>query len=121
MIHKFILSFSRIPKNTICRKIDFEDEEERRIKEGAETLLNLAGIALRKRTNSTHTYEHSKKLKTDSENDVNENTPNEKSAPFKPRLLRVKIKEQRKKVPFNNNNNDEWVKLRREIEKQQNR
>lgn len=31
------------------RKIDFEDDEERRIKEGAETLLNLAGIATFKR------------------------------------------------------------------------
>lgn len=53
--------------------------------------------------------------------DVNENTPNEKSAPLKPRLLRVKIKEHRKKLPLNNNNDDEWMKLRREIEKQQNR
>lgn len=113
--------YSRIPKNTICRKIDFEDEEERRIKEGAETLLNLAGIALRKRSNSTHTYEHPKKMKTEPEHDVNQNTPNEKSAPFKPRLLRVKIKEHRKKVPLNNNNNDEWVKLRREITIQQDR
>lgn len=31
------------------RKIDFEGDEERRIKEGAETLLKLAGIATYKR------------------------------------------------------------------------
>lgn len=31
------------------RKIDFEDDEERKIKEGAETLLNLAGIVMGKR------------------------------------------------------------------------
>ncbi|KAJ8970231.1 hypothetical protein NQ317_015671 [Molorchus minor] len=34
----------RLLKRPISRKLNFEDDEERRIKEGAETLLNLAGI-----------------------------------------------------------------------------
>ncbi|KAJ8949804.1 hypothetical protein NQ318_000502 [Aromia moschata] len=109
----------RTLKSHTCRKIDFEDDEERRIKEGAETLLNLAGINMRKRHNS-QSNEFYKKLKLLPQYDINKNESEEKPAPFKPRLLRTKKKESSQKSVINNNN-DEWVKHRRELEKNQNR
>ncbi|XP_018565182.1 forkhead box protein N3 isoform X2 [Anoplophora glabripennis] len=111
----------RMAKNHICRKIDFEDDEERKIKEGAETLLNLAGITTRKRNNSLcHGDEANKKLKFSPHCDINKNESEEKPIPFKPRLLRAKRKENSQKAVFNNNS-DEWVRHRRELERNQNR
>ncbi|GJQ64959.1 hypothetical protein Trydic_g7125 [Trypoxylus dichotomus] len=99
----------RIPKSSTCRKIDFEDEEERRIKEGAETLLNLAGITTRKRYNSQSREDDSSKTMRLAES-------YEKPMHFRPRLLRKK--KDTKKLSNNNNNNtdDAWVKHRRELE-----
>ncbi|KAJ8922653.1 hypothetical protein NQ315_007685 [Exocentrus adspersus] len=111
----------RVKKNHICRKIDFEDDEERRIKEGAETLLNLAGITTRKRNNShCNNDDPCKKLKSPSTREVNKTESEERPAPFKPRLLRNKRKENSQKIVFNNNS-DEWVKHRRELEKNESR
>lgn len=104
----------RKPLNGICRKIDFEDEEQRRIKEGAETLLNLAGITTRKRKSSyTQDYE----LKKIKKEDLTSDTDYEKPTQFRPRLLRKKRDVRR----LSNNNSivqadDEWVKHRRELE-----
>lgn len=110
----------RFVKSRTCRKIDFEDEEERKIKEGAETLLNLAGITTRKRINSQSVdYEPFKKIKLSPQYDINDNEANERHTPFKPRLLRTKKKEGKSKII--NNNNDEWVKHRRELEINQHR
>lgn len=109
-----------MPKNHICRKIDFEEDEQRRIKEGAETLLNLAGITTRKRNNSLCNNEESTKKMKFSQCDINKNEPEERPIPFKPRLLRAKRKENSQKIVFNNNS-DEWVRHRRELEKNQNR
>jgi forkhead box protein N len=107
----------RIIKSSARRKIDFEDEEERKIKEGAETLLNLAGITTRKRYNSQSSeYDPYKRIKLSPQYDINDNESDERPAPFKPRLLRTKKKEGKSKVLCNNNNNDEWVKHRRELE-----
>ncbi|XP_060532398.1 forkhead box protein N3-like isoform X2 [Cylas formicarius] len=69
-----------------CRRIDFEDDEERKIKEGAETLLNLAGIATRKRTLSQQQQEFDPSIKKEKEEE-------RKQAQFKPRLLRTKRKD----------------------------
>lgn len=99
-------------KSSACRKVDFEDEEQRRIKEGAETLLNLAGITTHKRSNSnSYSSDDSKRSKKDN------NTDYEKPSQFRPRLLRKKRDAKR----LANNNNivqadDEWVKHRRELE-----
>lgn len=105
-----------------CRKIDFEDEEERKIKEGAETLLNLAGITLRKRNNS-QSQEYSSKRKRTNTHYIIPIEIDEKPTQFRPRLLRTKKKE--KAVPYNNNNTeqieDAWVKHRRELEETQKR
>lgn len=109
--------YFRVPKSTTCRKIDFEDEEERRIKEGAETLLNLAGITTRKRYNSQSREDDSNKCMRLAET-------YEKPTHFRPRLLRKK--KDTKKLSNNNNNNnnntdDAWVKHRRELEINQGR
>lgn len=98
----------RLPKSRTCRKIDFEDEEERKIQEGAETLLNLAGISTLKRP-SSQSYEDAKRLRIESSDDYG------KPVHFRPRLLRKKMK----KTTVNNNTvhtDDEWVKHRRELE-----
>ncbi|XP_049825530.1 forkhead box protein N3-like isoform X2 [Aethina tumida] len=110
----------RLTKSKTCRKIDFEDDEERRIKEGAETLLNLAH-STRKRNNSGN-LEGGKIPKLSHYVDVNENEAEEKHAPFKPRLLRRSTNNNNNnKILSNNNNNDEWSKHRRELEICQNR
>jgi forkhead box protein N len=107
----------RIIKSSARRKIDFEDEEERKIKEGAETHHNLAVITTRKRYNSQSSeYDPYKRIKLSPQYDINDNESDERPAPFKPRLLRTKKKEGKSKVLCNNNNNDEWVKHRRELE-----
>uniref|UniRef100_A0A6P7G9V5 Forkhead box protein N3-like n=1 Tax=Diabrotica virgifera virgifera TaxID=50390 RepID=A0A6P7G9V5_DIAVI len=107
---------NRIPKNFTSRKLDFEDDEDRRIKEGAETLLNLAGITLKKRhSSSSDTEEQSKKIRL-YRYDINKNEPEEKVAHFKPRLLRTK-----KKQSNRNRVTDDWVGHRRDIENNQNR
>lgn len=127
----------RIPKRSTCRKIDFEEDEEeaRRIKEGAETLLNLAGISTRKRNNSqSYDYFPFKRMKEepastevtaeDSSEDKIPLPPLEqlsqphKTSHFRPRLLRKK-----KDVKRTLNNNtislpeeeDMWAKHRREM------
>lgn len=116
-------------KSSVSRKIHFDDEEERRIKEGAETLLNLAGITTYKRTNTnnnnnnnndvSYTYDEVKRLKIE-ENVQEDDDVTTKPSQFRPRLLRKK--RDMKKLPINNNNNivakseDEWVKHRRELE-----
>ncbi|KAK9719038.1 Forkhead domain [Popillia japonica] len=104
----------RVPKSSTCRKIDFEDEEERRIKEGAETLLNLAGITTRKRYNS-------QSREDDSSKSMRLADSYDKPLHFRPRLLRKK--KDIKKLANNNNNNtdDAWVKHRRELEINQGR
>ncbi|KYB27821.1 forkhead box protein N3 isoform X1 [Tribolium castaneum] len=110
----------RVVKSRTCRKIDFEDEEERKIKEGAETLLNLAGITTRKRFNSQSSdYEPYKRIKLSPQYDINDNEATERPTPFKPRLLRAKKKEGKSKMLCNNN--DEWVRHRRELEINQHR
>ncbi|CAG9864516.1 unnamed protein product [Phyllotreta striolata] len=82
----------RIPKARTCRRIDFEDDEDRRIKEGAETLLNLAGITLRKRRESVdgaEAAEGAKRQRHHHRQHGDENEPREAHAHhFKPRLLR---------------------------------
>lgn len=106
----------------MCRKIDFEDDEERKIKEGAETLLNLAGITTRKRTlSSTWSNGDAKKTKlfTDGEGEEEEEETEEKPTHFRPRLLRSKKKDGKQKTQ--QNNEDEWVKHRRELEINQQR
>ncbi|CAH2005214.1 unnamed protein product [Acanthoscelides obtectus] len=107
----------RLAKSRICRKIDFEDEEERKIQEGAETLLNLANITMKRRNidflNSIE--QDNKKMKFATQTAQTSEPPVEKTAPFKPRLLRTKKKNLKQKVLLNNNV-DEWVKHRREIE-----
>lgn len=111
------VSLCRVHKSNVRRKIDFEDEEERRIKEGAETLLNLAGITTRKRSNSERealsATNHIKHFKEEYE----------KPSHFRPRLLRSKRKDTKQKAGnlTNNNNDDEWVKHRRELEINQQR
>lgn len=111
----FVLFNFRVPKSSTCRKIDFEDEEERRIKEGAETLLNLAGITTRKRNNS-QTYEvEPKRLRLQKHPQQVQEVQYAKPTQFRPRLLRKKSK----KVSNNNKivqTDDEWVKHRRELE-----
>ncbi|KAF7278613.1 uncharacterized protein LOC143191359 isoform X2 [Rhynchophorus ferrugineus] len=100
-------------KSQVCRKIDFDDDEERRIKEGAETLLNLAGITTQKRpAPCISEYEpHSKFGKL-----TNGYNTEEKHVPFKPRLLRAKRKENSSPKVVFNNNQQEWVKHRRELD-----
>lgn len=112
----------RIPKSSVCRKIDFEDDEERKIKEGAETLLNLAGITTRKRTLSTGWNVETKKTKLfngGNEEEEDEEIEEEKPTHFRPRLLRSKKKDGKQKTQ--NNSEDEWVKHRRELEMNQQR
>lgn len=76
---------------------------------------------MRKRNNSQCLGNQNKRIKRESECDEDiKNEQEEKPTPFKPRLLRVKKKENYQKVIFNNNN-DEWVKHRRELENKQHR
>ncbi|XP_018333742.1 forkhead box protein N3-like [Agrilus planipennis] len=106
-----------------CRKIDFEDEEERRIKEGAETLLDLAGVNFGKRCanqNDDSDYPIKKRRLSNFESEKNY----EKPAQFRPRLLRTKKKDKKNvnnnNINSNNNNfshtDDDWAKYRRELE-----
>ncbi|XP_017787353.1 PREDICTED: forkhead box protein N3-like isoform X2 [Nicrophorus vespilloides] len=88
----------RVPNTR--RKIDFEDEEDRRIKEGADALLNLAGIHTRKRTNSECNSANGKRIKTNGEEKP------EKSSQFRPRMLRKKKETRRPTNTSNNNNNN---------------
>ncbi|KAL3265228.1 hypothetical protein HHI36_009442 [Cryptolaemus montrouzieri] len=98
-------------KSSICRKIDFTDEEEERKIKGAETLLHLAGITRTKNLlNSEPPRKRMKLLNYQLDEEVEQ-----KQVPFKPRLLRTKKKESKQKCSINNNNN-EWVKHRRELE-----
>lgn len=106
----------RVPKSSACRKIDFEDDEERKIKEGAETLLNLAGITTRKRTVSSGWNGETKKAKVFENGTEDED---DKPSHFRPRLLRSKKKDGKQKAQ--NNKEDEWVKHRRELEMNQQR
>lgn len=110
-------------KSSACRKVQFDDEEERRVKEGAETLLNLAGIGTHKRSNNNnnllYSYEESaKRCKRSDDNTVIIDIDIDKPSQFRPRLLRKK--RDAKKLMTNNNNivqaDDEWVKHRRELE-----
>ncbi|KAL1489872.1 hypothetical protein ABEB36_013800 [Hypothenemus hampei] len=103
------------------RKIDFENEEERRIKEGAETLLNLAGITTLKRSNGEYEMQLRKIPKLERDADEEEENHCEKHIPFKPRLLRPKKKENFSPKKVFNNNQDEWVKHRRELDIDQSR
>lgn len=113
----------RYSKTNVRRKIDFEDEEERKIQEGAETLLNLAGISTRKRYNS-QSIDYTHKRRKSNNQFVVPDAAYEKPTQFRPRLLRTKKKD---KISHNNNNNntlqveDEWVKHRRELEEGQKR
>lgn len=106
------------------RKIDFEDDEERKIKEGAETLLNLAGIVMGKRSLTTNysDYEPQRKMSRNVEG-REENTfeEDQRPVPFKPRLLRAKRKENTSPKKVFNNNQDEWLKHRRELDIDQSR
>ncbi|XP_056648295.1 forkhead box protein N3-like [Diorhabda carinulata] len=112
-----VVDDDRILKTHTCRKIEFEDDEDRRIKEGAETLLNLAGITLKKRHNSSSdTEENNKKMRPYLRYDINKNEPEEKVAHFRPRLLRSK-----KKSTNRNRAIDEWGNNRINIENNQNR
>ncbi|XP_045479053.1 forkhead box protein N2-like [Harmonia axyridis] len=99
---------SRPKKSSSCRKIDFKDDEEEKKIKGAEILLHFAGVS---RTRPT--YEPSRKKMRALTFDSEEN--DEKQVPFKPRLLRTKRKEIKQKY-INNNNNNEWVKHRKELE-----
>ncbi|XP_050315295.1 forkhead box protein N3-like isoform X2 [Anthonomus grandis grandis] len=110
------------------RKIDFEDDEERRIKEGAETLLNLAGIATFKRSIMNNSnYEPQPKMArcTNNYESMTETSASGEEeprfVPFKPRLLRTKRKENSSPKKLFNNNQDEWLKHRRELDINQSR
>lgn len=84
-------------------------------------MLNLAGITTRKRYNSNNEeYDPYKIIKLSPQFDINDNEAEERPTPFKPRLLRTKKKEGKTKI-ICNNNNDEWVKHRRELEINQHR
>ena len=101
--------FSRVLRSATCRKISFDDEEERKIKEGAETLLNLAGITTRKHgIVQAHEWGPVKRPKEIAPQ------PYERPSHFRPRLLRKKDK------LLNNNNivkaDDAWARYRRELE-----
>ncbi|CAH0560268.1 unnamed protein product [Brassicogethes aeneus] len=113
-------------RSRTCRKIDFEDDEERRIKEGAETLLNLAGIPTRKRNNSQGSQHDGFKRAKSEFFDINDNDleqeEEEEKMPFKPRLLRTKGRSNNNnncKVP--NNNSEDWSKHRRQLDISQSR
>lgn len=69
---------------------------------------------MKRRLNQDINDEDSPKKKSSTQFNLN------KSEPFKPRLLRTKKKENIQRVVFNNNN-DEWVKHRRELESKNNR
>ncbi|XP_030767152.1 forkhead box protein N3-like [Sitophilus oryzae] len=99
-------------KSLVCRKIDFDDDEARKIKEGAETLLNLAGISTNKRS-APDLLDFEPHFKTSRvENGLDE----EKHVPFKPRLLRAKRKENASPKMICNNNQREWLKHRRALD-----
>ncbi|CAH1183808.1 unnamed protein product [Ceutorhynchus assimilis] len=111
------------------RKIQFEDAEERRIKEeGAQTLLNLAGVATLnlKRSIPTTNEENEPTPKLiryshhQPENSSSEEEP-QRHVPFKPRLLRTKRKENASPRKIFNNNQDEWLRHRRELDIDQSR
>ncbi|XP_065158667.1 uncharacterized protein [Atheta coriaria] len=123
-----------VPIPALCVKIDFEDDEQRRIKESAETLLHLAGVGydMRKRPSDTYYDEASPTKRThllpdDGELDMEikcepeEVLVDEKPVQFQPRMLRKKSR-----FPPNNNNSliapdNEWAKQRRELELDQSR
>nr|CAH7731599.1 unnamed protein product [Callosobruchus chinensis] len=110
---------NRLSKSRICRKIDFQDEEERKIQEGAETLLNLANITMKRRNTDFYNSieEGNKKMKSSAQQSASREAPLAgKTPPFKPRLLRTKKKDLKQKKILLSNNVDEWVKHRREIE-----
>ncbi|XP_044748326.1 forkhead box protein N2-like [Coccinella septempunctata] len=100
---------ARPKKSTSCQKIDNKDEEEEKKIKGAEILLHFAGVT-RTRTYYEPSRKRMRALTFESEEDVDE-----KQVPFKPRLLRTKRKETKQKY-VNNNNNNEWVKHRKELE-----
>ncbi|KAG5867742.1 hypothetical protein JTB14_010152 [Gonioctena quinquepunctata] len=79
----------RDPKESTCRKLNFEDDEERKIKEGAETLLNLAGVTLKRihadPNDSTEKFAKKNKFQ---KFDMNKNETQVISA--RPRQLRTK-------------------------------
>lgn len=79
--------------------------------------MNLAGITTRKRTLSTGWSGETKKCKVFENDEADED--DEKPTHFRPRLLRSKRKEGKQKTQ--NNNEDEWVKHRRELEMNQQR
>lgn len=97
------------PKKLTSRRIDFNDDEEEQKIKGAEILLDFAGV-----TRTRTTYEPSRKRMRAITFDSDDNL-DEKQVPFKPRLLRTKRKEIKQKY-INNNNNNEWVKHRKELE-----
>ncbi|KAH0999007.1 hypothetical protein HUJ04_003253 [Dendroctonus ponderosae] len=103
------------------RKIDFEGDEERRIKEGAETLLKLAGIATYKRSMMNGDYEPQPKTVRYMNGHEENGCEDQKHVPFKPRLLRAKRKENESPKRVFNNNQDEWLKHRRELDIDQSR
>lgn len=118
-------------KSSVCRKMDFDDDEERRIKEGAEALVNLSRIKTPYNNNnndsSSYNYEDVKRCKKNIDDVVN-GIINGKPSQFRPRLLRKKrdVKRLTNNNNLNNNNiivqaDDEWVKHRRELEKTGNR
>lgn len=97
-------------------------EEQRKIAEGADALLNLAGIpTLRKRSYSGSAHEHNMKRKRVHKPVPAPEEEYERPSQFRPRLLRAKRKnDNQKRKVFNNNNNNnlknDWVRHRKAIE-----
>lgn len=84
--------------------------------------MNLAGITTRKRTLSTGWNGDAKKTKLfENGEEAEEEEAEEEAKPthFRPRLLRSKKKDGKQKTQ--SNNEDEWVKHRRELEINQQR
>ncbi|XP_066254597.1 forkhead box protein N2-like isoform X2 [Euwallacea similis] len=106
----------------VRRKINFEDDEERRIKEGAETLLNLATLVTNKRSIMDNSdCEPQTKIPRFLDAQEENSCEEQKHVPFQPRMLRVKRKENPSPKKVFNNNQDEWLKHRRELDINQSR
>lgn len=127
----YCFSFSQ-PPTTYTSHFSFPNtddlEEQRKIAEGADALLNLAGVPTVRKRSPSHNLEHSPKRKRLF---VSSPEPVEKPSQFRPRLLRAKRKSDNQKRKNNNNNNtlkkvksesthDEWVRHRRAIEESRN-
>lgn len=120
-----LIAFSQSPADYCLKQFPFltaDLEEQRKIAEGADALLNLAGIpTLRKRSYSGSAHEHNMKRKRVHKPVPAPEEEYERPSQFRPRLLRAKRKnDNQKRKVFNNNNNNnlknDWVRHRKAIE-----